>query len=287
MKLHIPEGVTRAVATTALKAKKNSPHIFFAGGVIGVLGSTFLACRATLKLEENIDEIKVDLDKVRSSKSVVSNQEYSKSLASSYFQAAKKIGILYGPSVIIGGLSIAAITNSHIQLTKRNAALTAAYAGLSTAFEEYRGRVREELGEERERDLYLSAKEVTLDEEGKKIKAKVADGLPNEYARFFDRNNANWKPSPDFNRWFLMSQQNYANDKLRVDGFVFLNDVYDWLGFDRTQIGQLVGWTIHSHEGDGYISFGLDDAFNVRKQNAVESTHLLDFNVEGIVYDKI
>ena len=48
-----------------LKAKKNSPHIFFVGGIAGVLTSTVLACKATLKLEDVLDEAKEDIGTVK------------------------------------------------------------------------------------------------------------------------------------------------------------------------------------------------------------------------------
>jgi hypothetical protein len=286
----VPVSVTRAIGKAAVLTKKNQPHIFFVGGVIGVVGSTVLACRATLKLEPVLDEIKEDFElvQIRTNENTTPRNYYP-DLARVYFDSGTKLAKLYGPSLILGGVSIAALTNSHIQLTRRNAALTAAYAGLSQVFDDYRGRVREELGEDRERDIYLNAQEISVEQEGKKIKATVANGLPNQYARLFDKYNGNWKPSPDYNRFFLISQQEYANDRLRSKGHVFLNDIYDWLGFERTSIGQIVGWTINSKDGDNYISFGLDASFNVRQptDSFDGQTHLLDFNVEGIVWDQI
>ena len=53
----------------------------------------------------------------------------------------------------MGGLSIAALTRSHNILTKRNAALTAAYGALEKGFSEYRARVVEKYGEEEDRDF--------------------------------------------------------------------------------------------------------------------------------------
>ena len=60
------QGITRTVATAALKTKKNSPHIFFGAGVAAVIGGTYLACRATLKPSEVVDETSDDIEEVKS-----------------------------------------------------------------------------------------------------------------------------------------------------------------------------------------------------------------------------
>jgi hypothetical protein len=285
----VPQSVTRALGKAVLTTKKNQPHILFAGGVVGFIGTTVLASRATLQLEPTVDEIKVRMDKVQSAKSVMTQREYGQIVARAYLESAGDIVKLYGPSILLGGLSIAALTKSHTELSRRNAALTVAYTGLQQVFDEYRERVKEEIGEEREKDIYLGAKEVSLTEDGEKIKVRVTEGLPNQYARFFDKNCGNWKPAPDYNRYFLQQQQNFANQRLQAVGHVTLNDIYDWIGFDRVPDGQLIGWTVHNTEGEPYISFGLDDAFNIRHPSHVTDGWccLLDFNVQGVIYDKI
>jgi len=283
----VPPAITRAAGKAVLNAKKNSPHFFFSAGVVGVIGSTVLACRATLKVEPVVDEIQHKLYEVRATK-VVSESERRQLMARTYGEGAVQLGKLYGPSLALGAVSIAALTGSHIQLTRRNTALAAAYAGVQQLFDQYRERVRAEVGEEKERDIYLNAQEVEgVDENGKKTKIKAPTGLPNQHARYFDKNVGNWKNDPDYNRWFLQGQQEYANQKLHVRGHMFLNDIYDALGFERTSIGSVVGWVIGG-DGDGYISFGLDDWLNVSSRDVLNWSCLLDFNVDpGLIWDKI
>lgn len=64
-----------------------------------------------------------------------------------------------------------------------------------------------------------------------------------EYARKFDANNKHWSKHPGDNQSFLLVTQNWMNERLRALGVVFLNDVHDALGFDRTRKGQIAGWT--------------------------------------------
>ena len=108
------------------------------------------------------------------------------------------------------------------------------------------------------------------------------------YARFFDETVYEWKPDPLMNKCFLDAQQRYANNLLEARGHIFLNEVYDMLGFQRTREGAVVGW-IKNGDGDGYVDFGIYDG-NERSRafvNGHETSILLDFNVDGTIWDKI
>ena len=66
--------VTRAIGRRSLVFKKNSPTIFFTAGIVGVVTSTVLACRATLKLSDTLDEIQKDVTVV---KDMIPDESYS------------------------------------------------------------------------------------------------------------------------------------------------------------------------------------------------------------------
>lgn len=287
--MHLPESITRSVGRAVLQSKKNSPHIFFVAGLAGVIGSSVMACRATLKLEKVVDEIQEEFRKIHYNKEALNQDqsEYMRNLTFAYINGAKRMIILYGPSAVIGGASLAALTGSHIQLTRRNAALTAAFTAVSKAYDEYRGRVREELGDEKELAIYQGC---LLDEDDAELVAanktgKVVNGT-SPYGRFFESSNLNWQKDMEYNRMFIQCQQNYANHRLNAIGHVFLNEVYDDLGFDRTPAGAVVGW-VKTGDGDGYIDFGLLDVINMAFLDGNANGCLLDFNVDGVVYDKI
>lgn len=295
--MNLPSSVTRSFGRAILQSKKQSPHIFFAVGLIGIIGSTVMACRATLKLEKLVDEIQNEFktirqDKIRLDKNIngkYDQNEYMRDLTFAYVRGAQKMIKLYGPSAVVGGLSIAALTKSHVQLSQRNAALTAALTAVSNAYEEYRSRVREEFGEEKELAIYQGCllddpEEVDKLGELQKV-GKVSNGA-SPYGRFFEGNNPNWQKDPEFNRIFIQLQQNYYNHQLQARGHVFLNEVYDALGLERSQAGAVVGW-VKDGDGDGYIDFGLFDVTNIDFINGNARGCLLDFNVDGIVYDKI
>lgn len=291
----VPDVIGRKVAHSALLAQKNSPGFLFGVGVVGMVGSTVLACRATLKVDEVLEESQA---KLKLAKTLVhddySERDRRKDISVIHVKTGVNVVRLYGPAIIVGGLSIAALTKSHSILNQRNAAITAAYAALEKGFNEYRERVIEKYGKDQDRDFrYGTRQEEIVDpESGKKsIVTRVGPGDPSIYARFFDNGSASWSKEPEYNLIFLKCQQNYANDLLRARGHVFLNEVYDMLGIPRSKAGAVVGWILTPDgQTDNFINFGVfdDRSDSVRDfVNGFEGSILLDFNVDGIIYDKI
>lgn len=293
--MKLPVSLTRSLGRQTLILKKQSPHIFFVLGVAGSVASTVLACRATLKLSETLDDIKNDLDNVKTLKEiettpnllepdyVYSETQHKKDLAHVYVTGGIELAKLYGPAVLLGAASIGMLTGSHVQLTRRNASLMAAYAALQKAYDEYRARVRAELGDERELELHRALEERVIDGETVKV---VDPNKRSQYSVFFDEYSKYWEKDPELNRLYITCQQNYANNLLRARKHLFLNEVYDMLGVDRTKAGAVVGWVI-SKDGDNFVDFGLYEAYNSRFVNGWERSVILDFNVDGVIYDKI
>jgi Family of unknown function (DUF6353) len=290
----LSETMVRGLGKHALTLRKTSPTIFFVGGVIGMIGSTVLACRATLKLEETLDENKKKVQAVQE----FQNEKYSQAdreqdTAILYIRSAIAVAKLYAPAVLLGSASIGMLTQSHNILVKRNAALAAAYTALDKGFREYRARVVDKYGEDEDLELRYGSEKVTIKdpETGKnKTVSRVGPDGASIYARFFDQYNPNWSKDPEINKLFLRSQQSFLNNLLHARGHVFLNEVYDSLGFDHSEAGSVVGWKLHNG-GDDFIDFGVFHAEvpdHVRHfVNGREGSVLLDFNVDGLIYNKI
>ena len=303
--------VSGVINKASFGLKKHSPEILVVAGVIGTVASAVMACRATTKIGEILDESNETLDAIHkyseNPETVPETMEYSpddvkKDLAVTYVQTGLKIAKLYAPSVVLGGLSISAMLVSNNILRKRNVALAAAYATVDKGFKEYRERVVERFGEAVDHELRYNIKakeieETVVDEKGKekKVKKKVNVANINEYsdyARWFDSSNPNWEETPDYNLMFLKAQQKYANDKLIAEGRLFLNDVYEALGIPKTKAGQIVGWVYDpsNPDIDSLVDFGI---FDCHKENArnfvngVEPAILLDFNCDGNVLDSM
>lgn len=297
--------VTGTIHKIGFSLKKRSPEIMVAVGVVGVVASAVIACRATTKVSGILDDTKEQMDKIHECSETKPENEYSdedakKDTAIVYVKTGVKLAKLYAPSVILGALSIASILASNNILRKRNVALAAAYTAVDTSFKEYRSRVVERFGEEIDKELRYSIKdkiikETVTDESGKEKTVekivKVADpNVYSDYARFFDETNPNWEKDSEYNLMFLRSQQAYANDKLVAQGYLYLNDVYDMLGIPRSKAGQIVGWVYNPDNpiGDNYVDFGIYDTNREKARdfvNGYERSILLDFNVDGNILD--
>lgn len=307
-KAEIMNKMSRNLHKFGFKFKKYSPEILAVAGVVGIVASGIMACKASTKLSGVIEETKEQLDQVHDyvEKNGFSDkyteEDSKKDTAIIYTQTAVKLVKLYGPAVILGTLSITAMLTSNKILRKRNIALAAAYTTVDKAFKDYRGRVVERFGEELDKELKYNLKskeieEVVTDENGEEttVKKTVKAMNPNdisEYARFFDESCSSWNKSQFHNQMFLKQQQNYANDLLKAQGYLFLNDVYKMLGMDVAPYGQVVGWIYDEKNpvGDNFVDFGLYDLNDEAKRlfiNGRERTILLDFNVDGNILDLI
>lgn len=302
-KTEIMKSVNGVASKTVMKLKKHSPEILVVAGIAGTVVSAVLACKATTKVAEILDETKGTLDTIHEGMKTgaINGQEYTtedgkKDTVVVYAQTGMKLAKLYGPAIILGTLSITSILASNNILRKRNVALGAAYAAIDKSFKEYRGRVIERFGEQVDTELKYGIKakkfeEIEVDPEtGKEKKVKktvmVADpNLQSDYAVYFDSKSRNYETNPDYNRMFLKAQQAFANDKLQTRGHLFLNEVLDDLDLPRTPAGQIVGWT--KDGPDGYVNFRIVEVERETEDGRHEPALLLDFNVEGNIWEKM
>ena len=302
-KTEIMKSVNGVASKTIMKLKKHSPEILVVAGIAGTVVSAVLACKATTKVAEILDETKGTLDTIHEGMETgaINGQEYTtedgkKDTVVVYAQTGVKLAKLYGPAIILGTLSITSILASNNILRKRNVALGAAYAAIDKSFKEYRGRVIERFGEQVDTELKYGIKakkfeEIEVDPEtGKEKKVKktvmVADpNLQSDYAVYFDSKSRNYETNPDYNRMFLKAQQAFANDKLQTRGHLFLNEVLDDLDLPRTPAGQIVGWT--KDGPDGYVNFRIVEVERETEDGRHEPALLLDFNVEGNIWEKM
>ena len=313
-KTEIMAVATRTVNKIGFKVKKYSPEILVVTGIVGVVTSAVMACKATTKAGMILEETKDQLDMIHDcavDEELIESGSYSaeyakKDTAIVYAQTGLRFVKLYGPSVVLGALSIGCILASNNIQRKRIGGLTAAYAALDQGFKDYRKRVVERFGEVVDRELKYNIKSqkieetVTDPETGKEKKIKrtveVTDGykIASPYARFYDDGCEGWEKDSERNLMFLRAEQNFANDRLRTRGYLFLNEVYERLGIKPTKMGQVVGWIYDpnnpDHKGDDYVDFGIYDIHNEKARdfvNGIERTILLDFNVDGVIIEKV
>lgn len=295
------EKVTRAVGKAKLSAKKHSPEILLAAGLITGAATIFFACKGTLKAKKIIDDHKEAMDNIHEAIEVADPGEYTeqdakKDTVTVYAKTAGAFLKEYWPAIACGAISVTCILTSHGIMKKRNIALATSLLGVRTAFDEYRHRVANELGDKMdEHFLYATeTKEIeheVTDEKGKTktVKEKVeVSTKPTVYSRFFDECNPNWTRDGGANYLFTRSQMLYLQHKLRADGYLFLNDVYKVLDMPITVAGQSAGWIYDYDNPDTtmiyFKGFGGVNALEERLsdevrafRNGYERSVLIDF----------
>ena len=291
---------------------KHSPEILMGIGIAGVVTSTVLACRSTLKVKDILEDKETNMNNVKEvlaeGREDYTEEDARKDKTIIMTTTAIRMMKLYIPSVIIGAGSIACLLQSHNVMKNRNAGLAAALAATTESFKQYRERVTAKYGDEVDKEMRYGIKKEKKEKDGKKTKEDIVVGCDEKelsgYARYFNESNINWTDDPQFNMMFLRQIQNWANDKLISQGYLYLNDVYDALGFPKTKAGQVVGWVYdpkNNERGDNYVDFGIYD-LNVRGYrdemandtiaeerqdfiNGYRNSILLDFNVDGNIWE--
>lgn len=313
MKKTLTTALHKSICNSKLALKRHSPEILVIGGTIGVIASAILACRATLKAKDILDNTKDTLDvihdvseKIKSGelKEEYSDKDRQKDITVTYLSMGLSLAKLYSPAIILGGLSLTSILTSHNILRKRNAVLMTAYTAVDSGFKEYRKRVVDRFGEEIDKELKYGIKAQTFsetikNEDGRETESKstvkVIEPQSNIglYSRYFDESSRCWTKSAEYNLTYLRAQEAYFNQKLISDGYVFLNDILNALDLPCSRVGQCVGWIYDpenpDHSGDNYIDFGI---YNVNIPNTPDflngytASVLLTFNVDGPIIDK-
>ena len=288
---------TQLLGRGLLVGRKYSPEILTAVGIVGFITSSVMASKSTLKVEKTLDEGKFEIDMIREQKELQGDKypdiHYKKDLTRAYVGLTVDLARLYGPAVTLTLGSTACVIGAHGIMQKRNVALVAAYKTIETAFGEYRKRVVEDLGVNKDREYRYGTRTDEVEKKNGEKEQVILYGderEPSGYARYFRDDNPNWANTPEFNMFFLKQQQNWLNDVLHSRGHVFLNEVYDRLDIPRSQAGAVVGWAVTTDDtGDNFIDFGLDFFdLQVAERNFVSGRKpsiLLDFNVNGVIFN--
>lgn len=296
--------ITTAFYTGVARISKHAPTILSVTASAGVIATGYLAWKAGTRFEDvegrdwdrrkeclkNADTIPdEDVPKIERKNRILFILDTVRTVA---------------PAAIVGAATITMIYFSNSISKKRLAAMGAAYATLQTAFDGYKRTMVEALGKESVEKILKpklpnvgkSAEEI-LSSDNKSDAANVADAVVNSlkalspYARIIaEESSTCWDPNEDYTSQNLAAVQLWANRRLERKGHLFLNEVFDQLGLSRTREGAVVGW-LKNGEGDNYVSFGDFDASIYRVPSddytRVDSNFIVDFNVDGVIWDRI
>ncbi len=253
--------VSSKIGKAGIKLSKHSPQIMLVVGIIGVVSSTVMACRATTKLSGIIDRTKEESESIHKFEAAdnstlsepYSTEDAKKDLTITYAHTTRDIVKLYAPSIVFGVLSLTSIIMSHHILNDRYLAATSACASVMAGFAEYRGNVRERFGNEVDKELRYNIKPKTIESKTvdeqtgkiKKTKGKIGIAAPGDlspFARVYGKGCKYWNDDTDYTLNRLRMEEEYVNHFLKSRGYIFLNDVYERIGFKPVPEGQLYGW---------------------------------------------
>ena len=281
--------VTRLAGRAGLVLSKHAPTILTAAGTAGFIGTTILASKATLKVEETVSEETALLVKVHEAHEAgkLEDKDALHDKVILYTRMTTKLAKLYAPALILGAASIVSLATGHGIMLKRNASLAAAYAAVDQAFKTYKKKVESKFGKDAVIDALVSTAEEDLTKNELTMEAIAAVDGVSPYGVIFDETNNNWSADEDLSMLHLKCQQQYANAILQTRGHIFLNEVYKMLGFPHTPAGAVTGWV--KGNGDDFVDFNIfEGTFEGEDEKGRTVTKwALDFNVDGVMYDKI
>ena len=305
-KIKIPANVTRALYRTGFKIKKASPEILVGAGIVGGIATVVMACKATVKATEILEEAKHTVDAIHSVaeseqfRDSYTEEDLEKDLMIARVQTGVKLVKAYAPAVAMGIFSIGCSLGGHRIISQRYAGLTAAYAAIDKGFKDYRGRLIDRFGEDLDKELRYNIKaqeidEIVTHEDGTTeiVKSTVNVADPNaisDYAFFFDESCLAWTRDAETNFMIAKNSQAQLNDKFQRQGYLYLNDVRDAFGLPRTKAGQVVGWLLGGPDNDGYIDLGIFNPDSERARafvNGYEKNLMIEPNVDGNIWDQM
>jgi hypothetical protein len=206
-------------------ATKHEPEILMAMGIGGMIFSIAWGIKATFKAARAIDNYKETYGKEKLNAKEVIKLTWKQ----------------YLPVVISTVASVPCIIASNSVSNKRYAALATAYTVTETALQEYQDKVKEVVGDKK-------AKEIKEAVSGDKVEQTYQGGnqivmTNNGTSLFFE---------PLSGRYFMSSWNDIAKAANELNAkalsgfsnFTSLNDWFQELGLESTDMGEEVGWNV-------------------------------------------
>ena len=196
---------------------KKSPGILTGIGAGGVIGTAYLASKATLEAK---DKVKPEM---------------------SFKEKAKVVAPIYLPTVIVGATSICCIFGAQSIGTRRQAALASAYSISEMTRKEFQEKAEEVFGEKKVEKV----KDQIAEEKIKKAYSEKKDNVieTGKGDQLFMDLWSGQVFRSDIEH--IRRTINDANEELNSATNVFLNDLYDAWKIHTAKFGELFGWDIN------------------------------------------
>lgn len=210
-------------------AKKNAPTILTCLGSAGVVVTSVLTAKATIKATKLLDEA-----------------EYKKGDELTTSEIVKVAGPVYLPAVLIGASTITCIFGANILNKRHQAALASAYALIDKSYNQYKNKVKELYGEEAHNKIV----DAIAKDECKDVHISAGGLVSNYIQEIDDDDNPRLFYDEYSGRYFestiekVLLAEYHLNRNYILRGFARLNEFYEFLGLEPTDYGDAVGWDI-------------------------------------------
>lgn len=209
----------------------NSPIILTTIGVTGSLTTAFLTGKASFKaahiLEAALEDKRIEIqDDIPRGIPTLNNKE-----------KIKLVWMLYIPAASTGVVTVVSIIASNRIGMRRAAAVAAAYSISEKAFVEYKEKVLEKFGENKERDVRDDLARDRVNENPVSSTQVIITGGGDVLC--YDAFTGRYFKS---DMETLKKAQNDLNHKLLNDYYASLSDFYDLVGLPPTSYSDEVGW---------------------------------------------
>lgn len=293
---------TKLVSKAKYLTKAKSPELLLVGGIVAGVASVVTAIVSTPKAQEVLDEHKEQMEMVHEAST---NPEYAEEYTAEdakkdtfviYTKTVFKLVKTYAIPILLEIAAIAMLLGSHNIMTKRNAALAAAYTIVDKSFKDYRSRVVDRFGEDVDYQLKNNIKaekievEETDPETGKtkvvKKKANIMDPACEDiYVRIFDRKNPNWSDDRRYVENFANLMAGIMSDQVIVHGVLPFNDALQQMGFEKVYpLGQYVGWK-DKGGARNQVRITVRPIYYADNDGHMADAYAFEFNLDGYIFD--
>lgn len=291
---------TRAYGAAKLALHANQPTMLCVGGVVVMAAAAVLACKKTVDLEQVIAPHVEQLELIKAAENtrpdMVGGGKYGSENAQGdrivtyrniTFATSKHYAV---PALLFVGGAVMVFRGHHV-LQQRNAALAVAFTTLKSSFDAYRARVVSDQGQEADQRYMNGHIHTAGNDQYGPYQVTTRDWEQSDkdpYNRVFSqKNSSQWQNDLGSNKHFVASQQRFAQQILNRQGYLYLADVYQALGFVETDISRVVGWKIN-YLADGtkdipIVDFGIDKKLPDDWKYGLNREIYLDFNCQGLI----
>lgn len=237
--------------------KRHGSEILISIGAASSISAVVLAIKATPKAVRLIDERKEELD--------AENLDAT--------EIVKTVWTCYIPTAMTEIFSMVCLICAATNNNKHNAALTAAYALSENAFREYRDKIIDTIGEQKEKSIRDSIAKDRI-ENNPPTRNEISIGTAGDQLCYDALSDRYFKSSADK----IKKAQNELNARMLQEQNVSLNDFYYEVGLNDTLIGDSLGWDINK------TNF-IDIYFNTQLADGDIPCLVVDFSSNPPVYD--